>query len=479
MTSHVTVLVVDDEAPIRRSVAERLRLEGYDVIEAGSGLDALERVRTGADVVLLDCNPANIDGVAVLRRFREREPDTVVIVLTRDATAVAATEASRIGAHRFVRKPIDVDDLSLMAIQLVEAARLRRELRMLRAGQAQPYSFDRIVGESPTMIVLKERLHQAAACSASAVLLTGDSGTGKDLAARVLHFNSKRAMRPFVTIDCSAIPEPLLDIELFGAEGIGVPNGQQQQRRGLFESADGGTILLDGIGETGPGVQAKLLRLLEENAFRRVGGSRDISVDVRVIAATTRKLEELVKAGRFREELHTRLSVLPIELPPLRTHRDDVPSLISFYVEVYNREFRKAVRGASLPALRALQGYGWPGNVREVRNAVERAMLRAESAWLEPRDFPVLGTNVQAANGILLPSEGVHLEELERSLVVQALERSAGNQTRAAALLGLNRDQMRYRIGKFSLTRRRVVGVASHVRGGGEKIVSTLRKISS
>jgi two-component system, NtrC family, response regulator AtoC len=177
--------------------------------------------------------------------------------------------------------------------------------------------------------------------------------------------------------------------------------------------------------------------------------------------------------------LHTRLSVLPIELPPLRTHRDDVPSLISFYVEVYNREFRKAVRGASLPALRALQGYGWPGNVREVRNAVERAMLRAESAWLEPRDFPVLGTNVQAANGILLPSEGVHLEELERSLVVQALERSAGNQTRAAALLGLNRDQMRYRIGKFSLTRRRVVGVASHVRGGGEKIVSTLRKISS
>jgi DNA-binding NtrC family response regulator len=353
MTSHVTVLVVDDEAPIRRSAAERLRREGYDVIEAGSGLDALERVRTGADVVLLDCNPANIDGVAVLRRFREREPDTVVIMLTRDATAVAATEASRIGAHRFVRKPIDVDDLSLMASQLVEAARLRRELRMLRAGQAQPYSFDRIVGESPTMIVLKERLHQAAACSASAVLLTGDSGTGKDLAARVLHFNSKRAMRPFVTIDCSAIPEPPLDIELFGAEGIGVPNGQQQQRRGLFESADGGTILLDGIGETGPGVQAKLLRLLEENALRRVGGSRDISVDVRVIAATTRSLEELVKAGRFREELHTRLSVLPIELPPLRTHRDDVPSLISFYVEVYNREFRKAVRAASLPALRA------------------------------------------------------------------------------------------------------------------------------
>src|SRR4030095_2987481 len=259
---------------------------------------------------------------------------------------------------------------------------------------------------------------------------------GKDLAARVVHFNSDRAMRPFVTIDCSAIPEPLLEVEIFGTEGTGVPNGQQQGR-GLLESADGGTILLDAIGEAVPGVQARLLRLLERNLFKRVGGSRDVSVDVRVIAATNRELEELVKAGRFREELYARLNVLSIDLPALRTHREDVPSLISYYVGVCNREFRKAVRGASLPALRALQGYGWPSNVRELRNAVERAMLRAESAWLEPRDFPVLGTNVQAANGILLPSEGVHLEELERSLVVQALERSAGNQTTARGRLGL------------------------------------------
>jgi two-component system response regulator AtoC len=351
-------------------------------------------------------------------------------------------------------------------------------LRTLRAGQAQRYSFDRIVGESPAMIALKQRLHQAAARPASSVLLTGESGTGKDLAARVLHFNSDRAMGPFETIDCSSIPQPLLEIELFGAEGIGVPSGQHQ-RRGLLESVDGGTILLDAIGETGPGVQAKLLRFVEENAFKRVGGSHDINVDVRVVAATNVKLEALVRAGRFREEFHARLSDLSIDLPPLRTHREDVPSLISFYVEIYKREVHKAVRGASLPALRALQGYSWPGNVREVRNGVERAMLRAESAWLEPRDFPVLRTNVQAANGILLPSEGVHLQELERSLVVQALERSAGNQTHAAALLGLNRDQMRYRIGKFSLTRARVVGPASRARASGEKLASSLRKISS
>jgi two-component system, NtrC family, response regulator AtoC len=478
MTSHVTVLVVDDEPPIRRSLAERLRLEGHDVVEAGSGLDALERVRTGADLVVLDCDLPDIDAVAVLRRFRERDPDSVLIVLARGATAVTAAGASRIGVYRFAKKPIDLDDLSLMASQLVETARLRRELRTLRLAQAQRYSFDRIVGESPSMIALKQRLHEAATRPASAVLLTGESGTGKDLAARVVHFNSDRAMRPFVTIDCSATPAPLLEAELFGTEGTGVPN-TQQQGRGLLESAEGGTILLDAIGETVPGVQARLLRLLEENAFKRVGGSRDITADVRVIAATNRKLEELVKAGRFREELYARLSVLPIDLPALRTHREDVPSLISYYVDVYNPEFRKAVRGASLPALRALQGYGWPGNVRELRNAVELAMLRAESAWLEPCDFPVLGTNVQAANGILLPSEGVHLHELERSLVVQALERSAGNQTRAAALLGLNRDQMRYRIGKFSLTRGRVLGAASRSRVSGEKIASPLRKISS
>jgi DNA-binding NtrC family response regulator len=478
MTSNVTVLVVDDEALIRRSLAERLRLEGYDVVEAGNGLDALERVRTGADLVLLDCNLPDIDALTVLRRIRERDPNSVVLLLTADATGVNAAEARRIGAHRFATKPIDLDDLSLMAGQLVETSRLRKELRTLRLAQAQRYSFDRIVGESPSMLALKQRLQEAAACPASAVLLTGENGTGKDLAARVVHFNSDRAMRPFVTIDCSAIPEPLLEVEIFGTEGTGVPNGQQQGR-GLLESADGGTILLDAIGEAVPGVQARLLRLLERNLFKRVGGSRDVSVDVRVIAATNRELEELVKAGRFREELYARLNVLSIDLPALRTHREDVPSLISYYVGVCNREFRKAVRGASLPALRALQGYGWPSNVRELRNAVERAMLRAESAWLEPRDFPVLGTNVQAANGILLPSEGVHLEELERSLVVQALERSAGNQTRAAALLGLNRDQMRYRIGKFRLTRGRVVAAATRARGSGEKIASTLRKISS
>jgi DNA-binding NtrC family response regulator len=221
----------------------------------------------------------------------------------------------------------------------------------------------------------------------------------------------------------------------------------------LFEQADGGTVFLDEIGEMVPALQAKLLRFLEEKTFRRVGGAHDIRVDVRVIAATNRNLEDQVKSGQFREDLYYRLNVLPIVLPSLRDHAEDVSALVAFYTDLFNREFRKTVRGASAEALRELRAYRWPGNIREVRNAVERAMLLAEGPWLEPRDFPALARNPEAAHGIGLPAEGVDLEQLERSLVVQALERSGYNQTRAAALLGLNRDQIRYRIEKFGLAR--------------------------
>jgi transcriptional regulator with PAS, ATPase and Fis domain len=268
----------------------------------------------------------------------------------------------------------------------------------------------------------------------------------------VLHYNSDRATRPFMNITFSAIPDALLESELFGHER-GAFTDARQQKRGLLESADGGTVFLDEIGEMVPGLQSKLLRFLEEKAFKRVGGSHDIRVDVRVVAATNRNLDELVKAGKFREDLYYRLNVLPIGLPPLRTHLEDVPILVGFYIDMFNREFRKSVRGASASALRALQEYAWPGNIREVRNAVERAMLLTEGPWLELHDFPVLASKLQAAHGIRLPVEGVNLEDLERSLVIEALERSGGNQTRAAALLGLNRDQIRYRIEKFGLVK--------------------------
>ncbi len=452
MMSAATILVVDDEPLIRWSLAERLRSDGYEVVEAPTGHEALERAADGVDLVLLDYKLPDLDGVTVLRRLKEHDPDILVILLTAYATVDTAVEAMKIGAYHFANKPFNLDDISATVARALETTQLRREVRMLRASQAQPYGLDRIVGESPVMCAVRDLLRKVAASPASTVLLTGESGTGKDLAAKVLHYNSQRAHRPFVNITCSAIPDALLESELFGHER-GAFTDARQQKRGLFESADGGAVFLDEIGEMAPALQAKLLRFLEEKAFKRVGGAHDIKVDVRVIAATNRNLEDQVRTGHFREDLYYRLNVLPIVLPSLRSHPDDVPALLSFYIDLFNREFRKTVRGASPDAVRELRAYGWPGNIREVRNAVERAMLLAEGPWLEPPDFPVLAARSQAAHGIALPAEGVDLEQLERSLVVQALERSGYNQTRAATLLGLNRDQIRYRIEKFGLAR--------------------------
>ncbi len=447
-----TILVVDDEQLIRWSLAERLRADGHNILEAATGLDALEKVREGVDLVLLDYRLPDMDGVSVLRQIKEHDPDILVILLTAHATVDTAVEAMKIGAYHFANKPFDLDDISVMVARALETTQLRREVRQLRSAQAQPYAFDRIVGESPAMEALRGLLGKVARSPASTVLLTGESGTGKDLAAKVLHYNSDRANRPFMNITCSAIPEALLESELFGHER-GAFTDARQQKRGLFEQADGGTVFLDEIGEMVPALQSKLLRFLEEKAFKRVGGHKDIRVDVRVIAATNRVLADQVKGGHFREDLFYRLNVLPIELPPLRAHADDVPVLVRFYVDLFNQEFRKSVKGVSPAAMRVLQQYGWPGNIREVRNAVERAMLLADGEWLEPVDFPLMGAVEPGVPGIGLPPEGVNLDDLERSLVMQALERAGGNQTRAAALLGLNRDQIRYRVEKFGLAK--------------------------
>jgi two-component system response regulator AtoC len=445
-----TILVVDDEPLIRWTLSERLSQDGHAVVEAETAKAALARFGPDIDLVLLDYKLPDSDGLQVLRTMKTVDPDVPVILLTAFSSIETAVEAMKQGAYHYANKPFNLDELALVVQKALETTRLRREVKALRASRSEPYAISRIVGDSAPMTSLKALLQRVASSPASTVLLRGESGTGKDLAAKTIHYNSDRGPKAFMNITCSALPDALLESELFGHER-GAFTDARQQKIGLLESAEGGTVFLDEIAEMVPALQAKLLRFLEEKAFKRIGGAADVRVDVRVIAATNRDLEDAVKQGRFREDLYYRLNVMQITLPPLREHPSDVPLLVNYYVDVFNREFRKSIRGVSPEALELLRAYRWPGNIRELRNAVERAMLLADGEWLTPDLLPVTASRASTAQTMELPEEGVNLETLERELVVQALRRTGGNQTKAAVLLGLNRDQIRYRVEKFGL----------------------------
>jgi DNA-binding NtrC family response regulator len=444
-----TILIVDDDALLRHALAERFGDDGYDIVESATAAEAIEAISPDIDLALLDFHLPDGDGLSILGTLKERTPDTVVIMMTAFSSVENAVAAMKLGAFHYVNKPFDLDEISLLARQALETTRLRREVRAIRGNQRREYGFDAVIGDSPTMQRVKALLARIAASPASTVLLTGETGTGKDLAAKAIHYNSDRAGRAFVNVTCSALPEHLLESELFGHER-GAFTDARQQKRGLFETADGGTLFLDEIGEMTPALQAKLLRFLEEKTFKRVGGLNDIRVDVRVVAATNRSLEDEVKAGKFREDLFYRLQVMPITLPPLRERKGDVPLLASFFVDHYNREFRKRIRGLTPAAIALVEKHPWPGNIRELRNTIERAMLLTNSDWIDEADL-ILTRSTTVTTDFKLPPEGVNLEEVERQLLVQALERSRGNQTHAGQLLGINRDQVRYRIEKFHL----------------------------
>lgn len=446
------ILVVDDERLVRWTLTQRLRADGMEVVEAGSVAEAL-RQQGVFDAAILDYGLPDGDGLTVMKALLQIDADLPVIMLTANTAVDTIVDAVKAGAADYVTKPFDVNDVELRLSRAIDGTRGRRELRRIKAELARPFTLDSIIGTSEPMQRIKTLVRKVAESPSSTVLLTGESGTGKDLLAKVIHYSGSRAAHPFLNITCSALPETLLESELFGHER-GAFTDARQQKRGLFEQGDRGTVFLDEVAETLPTFQAKLLRFLEEKSFRRLGGTADISVDVRVIAATNQDLDKTIRDGKFREDLFYRLNVLRIEVPALRTRGRDIILLAEHYMREFSREFRRPARRLAPAAEAALLAYRWPGNVRELRNLMERAVLLAESDTLHAADFETVHTMREAAGAegdIAIPEGGLNIEDIERRLVVMALERTRGNQTRAAALLGLHRDQIRYRIEKFGL----------------------------
>jgi len=446
------ILIVEDEKLIRWSLRQRFEEEGYivcDAEDAESGLAQLEK--SVFDLVMLDYKLPDMTGLEVLRKIRETDQDIVVLIMTAYSNVENAVEAMRLGAYDYVSKPFKMNALMLTVEKALQTTRLKREVRDLRSAMQRTVGFDRIIGQCPAMVSLFQLIRDVASSGSSTVFLRGESGTGKDLVAKAIHYNSDRAPRPFMNITCTAIAETLLESELFGHER-GAFTDARAMKKGLLELADGGTVFLDEVGDMPAALQAKLLRFLEEKSFRRVGGVQDIEVDVRVIAATNRDVHKLIEEGKFREDLYYRLNIITIDLPPLRQRGNDVKILAEYYIDQFAREFRRDIHGLTPPAIKKLMSYHWPGNVRELRNTIERAVLLAKQSMIGPDDL-VLGRVESQDGGVpfKLPPEGVSLPEVEEQLVRQALAMAGNNQSRAARLLRMSRDQFKYRMQRYGL----------------------------
>ena len=459
--AHERVLIVDDEKLIRWAIRARLQEHRYAVGEAEDGQAAFALLaQEDWDLVLLDLRLPDTTGLDVLKRLRQEYPETSVLMMTAYGTVEGAVQAMKLGAFDYLTKPVNLDELLVVVQRALETTSLRREVRRLRSEQRDVHGTVQMVGKSPAILEVLDLVRKVSGSQATTVLLEGDSGTGKNVVAKMIHYGSPRAERPFVTITCSALTETLLESELFGHER-GAFTDAKVQKKGLLEVADGGTAFLDEIGEMGLSMQSKLLRFLEDKAFKRVGGTRDIEVDVRIIAATNRDLQECVRDGRFREDLFYRLKVIPIRLPALRERREDIPLLLQHFLDHFNRELRKNTSRVSPEALQMLEAYPWPGNVRELRNFVERVMILEDKETITVDDLPramretaparapVPGTAERGTPPV--PVGAMTLEEMEREAICRALDKVGQNQVRAAKLLGISRDTLRYRMKKFGL----------------------------
>jgi DNA-binding NtrC family response regulator len=454
------VLIVDDEKLIRWSMRQKLESWNYQIAEAENLHEARSLVqRELPDLITLDMKLPDGSGIDFLKQIKQSHAEIPIIVITAFGVVDVAVQALKLGAYDFIEKPINFEKLENSIRNALETNRLKTQVAQTSKNNQNRFRLENIVGKSKALNEVLELIKRLARAGATTLLVQGESGTGKDLVSRALHYESSRRDNPFFALNCAAIPETLIETELFGYEK-GAFTDAKTMKKGVFEMADGGTVFLDEISEMHINMQSKFLRVLEDQTFRRVGGTKDISVNVQVVASTNRNLEQSVREGKFREDLFYRLSVIPILIPPLRERKEDIPVLVDHFIQRYNIQFRKNVKGISPDGLKLLMAYPWPGNIRELKNAVERAMILVDKDIIEVTQLPIRisepsgGASLTQPVGdqlVKLPPEGAGLDDVEKELIQQALQYANGNKTKASKLLKISRDTLRYKVQKHGL----------------------------
>jgi len=456
--SNLKILVVDDEQLICWSFKQQLDKKGYFVFTAGSAEDGLAKFeKEMPEIVFVDNRLPNMQGIEFLSKIKEIESSTYVVFMTAYGTIETAVEAMKRGAYDYINKPFTFEEIHVILKGIREKIELENNLRILKRERFSDINFDGIIGRSRQMKEIIQLSKKIAKSEATTVLLLGESGTGKDLLARAIHNESNRSSKPFVTINCSSVPETLLESELFGHEK-GAFTSAHKQKKGLFEIADGGTVFLDEIGEVSLGIQVKLLSIIEYKMFRRVGGTNDINVDIRIIAATNKNLQDSIKKNRFRYDLYYRLKVFQLILPPLKERREDIPELIDFFIKGFNIQFRKNIKDVTPEARNLLMQYDWPGNVRELRNVIERAIILQSGDYIGKEDLPceinLRGPQLTVDDVDLwfqIPDEGFSLFNIEKKIIEHTLRKVNLNQSKAAKMMGISRDRLRYKMKKYNI----------------------------
>ncbi|HTX34923.1 MAG TPA: sigma-54 dependent transcriptional regulator [Bryobacteraceae bacterium] len=452
MKTHWQILVVDDEEVMCESLAAWLREDGYQVDTAAGGRAAVDMARQrDYAIYFVDLKmPGGMDGIETMMQIRRLQPEASIIIITAYATVDTAITAMKEGAQEYIVKPCNPEEISLLVSRIIKVKNLQRENSILRKKLARQYRIHDVITKNPRMQQILALCTEIASLR-STVLIQGESGTGKEIVARAIHSSGDRAPKPFVAVSCAALAETLLESELFGHEK-GAFTGAGQQKRGKFELADGGTLFLDEIGDISPKLQVDLLRVLQERSFYRVGGSEEVRVDVRVIAATHVNLQQAAAEGRFREDLFYRLNVIQIVIPPLRERREDVPLLARHFVERLAHELGKDIADVSEGALRILMDYDWPGNVRELENAVERAMVTCRGRTLDEGDFAFLAQKSGPAKNWSVPA-GMTLQEMEKLLIIATLQSTDGNVKKAAGILDIDRSTLYEKMKRYEIER--------------------------